>query len=329
MTVGELLDRWLDEHVKEFRRERTQNYYVWMMNQYIRPELGRTPVQFLSHTSIEEHYSKLRRGQIKRTDHRKKKSERKLIVSARTIRAINALLSGAFNWGMKQRLVSNNPCSLVTLPPLPQGKKRRALHPEQLLRFLKAAKADKWHVIFAFALETGLRPEEYLGLTWQDVNLDRGEISVQRTLVWRKGGEWYFSTPKTERSNRPIILSEPLRMLLIEHRRKQLEEHLKATAYTDNGLVFAMGDGRPVLHRTLDRRHFKPILERAELPITTRIYDMRHSCASLMIAQGESPRTVADRLGHADVAFTLQTYVDGDAEQQKAASEKLAKTLYG
>jgi len=192
---------------------------------------------------------------------------------------------------------------------------------------LKAARTDKWHVIFAFALETGLRPEEYLGLTWQDFNLDSGEITVQRTLVWRKGGEWYFSQPKTARSDRLIVISESLRVLLVEHRRKQLEERLKATNYDDYGFVFALGDGRPVLHRTLDRRHFKPILERAELPASTRIYDLRHSCATLMIANGERARTVADRLGHADPAFTLRTYVDSDANQQRAASEKLARIL--
>jgi len=156
-----------------------------------------------------------------------------------------------------------------------------------------------------------------------------GELVVQRTLVWRKKGEWYFSTPKTERSNRPIIVSESVRILLVEHRRNQLEQRLKSTDYQDNGFVFAMKDGRPVLLRTLDRRHFKRIFGRAGLPRTTRIYDLRHSCASLLIANGESPRTVADRLGHADPAFTLRTYVDSDALQQRAASEKLARILAG
>lgn len=88
-----------------------------------------------------------------------------------------------------------------------------------------------------------------------------------------------------------------------------------------------MEDGRPVLLRTLDRAHFKPILERDGLPKTTRIYDMRHSCASLLIASGESAAVVAARLGHADPAFTLKTYVDTDANQQKIASEKLGNIL--
>jgi integrase len=96
---------------------------------------------------------------------------------------------------------------------------------------------------------------------------------------------------------------------------------------SDNNFVFAMEDGRPVLLRTLDRAHFKPILKRAGSPKTTRIYDLRHSCASLLIKNGESPKVVADRLGHSDPAFTLKTYVDTDASQQKTASEKLARIL--
>src|SRR5262245_47488018 len=174
VTVGELLDKWLELHVRESCRERTYNYYVWMMNQYVRPEFGCTPAQFLSHTEIESHFSKLRNGLVK-------KAGRKLSVSARTVRTINALLSAAFNWGMKKKWVSINPCSLVTLPPRPQGKKRRALPQEALKRFLEAAKQDRWYVIFRFALESGLRPEEYLGLTWPYINLDSGEITIVRT----------------------------------------------------------------------------------------------------------------------------------------------------
>lgn len=109
-----------------------------------------------------------------------------------------------------------------------------------------------------------------------------------------------------------------------------LEEKLKAgSEYNDSGLVFAMDDGRPVLLRTLDRRHFKPILKRAGLPQTTRIYDLRHSCASLLIRSGESAAVVAARLGHSDPAFTLKTYVDTGADQQKIASEKIARILAG
>jgi len=313
MSVNELLDKWLEQHVKENCRERTYNYYVWMLDAYVRPKLGKTLATLLSFTDIEANYVYLRHDREKK-------------IGSRACRTANALLSSAYNWGIKNKLLSSNPCAHVTLPKL-KGKTRRALPAEQMSRFLQAARQDRWNVVFNLALETGLRPSEYLGLTWQDVNLDSGELQVCRTLVWRKGGEWYFSTPKTERSDRSIIVSEATRLMLLEHRRAQLAQRLKATDYQDNGFVFAMGDGRPVLLRTLDRSHFKPILKRAGLPAATRIYDMRHSCASLLIASGESHAVVAARLGHADPAFTLKTYVDTTASQQKTASEKLAKIL--
>ena len=313
LSVDELLDKWLELHAKDNCRERTYDGYVFILARYLRPRLGRIPAALLSHTDIEGNYTQLRN---------------KMKVSARTCRAANALLSASFNWAVKQRLLSANPCSLVTLPASPKGKKRRALAPEALSRFLEAAQQDRWNVIFNFALESALRPEEYLGLTWNDINIETGELAVVRTLVWRKGGEWYFSTPKTERSDRTIVISEAMRLVLLDHRRKQLEERLKAGGnYNDHNLVFAMEDGRPVLLRTLDRAHFKPILKRAGLPQTTRIYDLRHSCASLLIANGVSHAVVAARLGHKDPAFTLRVYVDTTADQQKVASEKLAKIL--
>jgi integrase len=315
LSVDELLDKWLELHAKDNCRERTYDGYVFVLNRYIKPKLGRFPATLLSHADIEANYAQLRH---------------KLDVSARTCRAANALLSAAYNWAIEKNLLATNPCSRATLPALPKGKKRRALSQEALSRFLEAARPDRWSVIFNLAFESGLRPEEYLGLTWSDTNLDTGAVSVVRTLVWRKGGEWYFSTPKTERSDRTVVVSETMRLALLDHRRKQLEERLKAGVnYKDNGFVFAMEDGRPVLLRTLDRAHFKPILKRAGLPATTRIYDLRHSCASMLIAAGESHAVVAARLGHQDPAFTLRIYVDTTAEQQKVASEKLAKILAG
>lgn len=312
MTVNELIDKYVEEYAKENCRERTVAYYEWMLDSYVKPKLGNKVAGLLCHTDLNVNYSRLR----------KEKS-----LGPCAIRTTNAILSGVFNWGIKNKLVSANPCAYTTLPPLPP-KKRRKLSEEQIAAFMEAAQTDKWFVLFALAIEQGLRPEEYLGLTWPDVNLTTGELHVQRTLVWRKKGAWYFSVPKSEQGNRILIVSEELRLMLAEHRRKQLEQRLKAKEYTDNGLVFAMSDGRPVLHRTLDRRHYKPILERAKLPLTTRLYDLRHTSASWQIANGTDPRTVSERLGHADVSFTLQNYVESDAKQQQQASQKFAKVLY-
>ena len=163
-----------------------------------------------------------------------------------------------------------------------------------------------------------------------NVDLERGLVTIRCALVWRKGGEWYCGEPKTARSRRNIPLPVSVRAALTEHRRRQAEERLKAgPAYQTNGLVFAMSDGRPVLLRTLDRLHFKPTLKRAKLPDTIRLYDLRHTCATLPVSAGEHPKVVSERLGHASITLTLDVYSHVLPTMQEAASQKLEGILFG
>ncbi len=81
--------------------------------------------------------------------------------------------------------------------------------------------------------------------------------------------------------------------------------------------------------RNLINRHFKPILKTAGLPASLRLYDLRHSCATLMLAQGENPKVVSERLGHKDVTLTLDTYTHVLPTMQEAATQRLEDTLFG
>ncbi len=130
-----------------------------------------------------------------------------------------------------------------------------------------------------------MRPEEYLSLKWSDVDPKAETATVRRTLVWRKGGGWYFGEPKTSRSRRTIPLPTSLVAALGDHRRKQGESRLKKGAdYQNNDLVFATSEGTPILLRNLVRRHFRPVITRAKLSETFRLYDLRHSCATLLLS---------------------------------------------
>lgn len=97
----------------------------------------------------------------------------------------------------------------------------------------------------------------------------------------------------------------------------------------DNDLIFATREGTPLLLRNLTRRHFQPILKRAGLPATLRLYDLRHSCATLLLSAGENPKIVSERLGHASIVLTRDTYSHGLPSIQQAATEKLERILYG
>jgi integrase len=154
-----------------------------------------------------------------------------------------------------------------------------------------------------------MSPEEYLGLKWSDIDLEKGTAVVRRALIRRKGGGSYFGEPKTSRSRRTVPLPKTLVEMLTAHRRKQIAARLKAgAAYQNNDLVFATGEDAPHNWRNLAQRQFPAILKKAELALNFRLYDLRHSCATLLLVAGENPKVVSERLGHASVVLTLDTY---------------------
>jgi integrase len=314
LTLNEYLMKWLARGARPRVSERTHEGYQYLLDRHVQPELGKQKLSDVRPLHIQKLYSDMQ--------------ERGL--SARTVRYLHAVLSSALKQAVRWGMLARNPAELVELPRQAR-KEMQALSPTEAAEFLKAAASDRWGVLFAFALATGLRPEEYLGLQWKDVDLERGIVTIRRALVWRSiGGGWYFGEPKTTRSRRQIPLPASTLRALAEHRRKQAAERLKAGAiYQQNDLVFATPEGGPLAPRNLKRRHFRPILERAKLPPDFRLYDLRHSCATLLLAAGEHPKVVSERLGHASITLTLDVYSHVLPTMQEAASQKLESLLYG
>ncbi len=116
---------------------------------------------------------------------------------------------------------------------------------------------------------------------------------------------------------------------LRKHKRKQAEERLRlGELYENLDLVFAAERGTPFLWRNLTRRHFKPLLQKAGLP-NVRLYDLRHTTATMLLAAGENPKVVSERLRHASITLTLDTYSHVLPTMQQAATEKLERLMYG
>ena len=313
LSDDEYLNKWLETAARPRLRERTFSDYTEKIDRYVRSAIGKKKLADVRPLDIQTFYSQMQ--------------ERGL--SARTVRYTHAILSSAFKQAIKWHMLARNPCEAVELPRATR-REMQAFSPEEAGRFLKAAKEDEQGIIFAFALATGMRPEEYLALKWStDMDLEKGVAVVQRALVRRKGGGWYFDEPKTSRSRRTVPLPVSLVQALITHRRKQAEARLKAgAAYQNNDLVFATGEGTPHNSRNLAQRHLKQILERAKLPLNFRLYDLRHSCATLLLAVGENPKVVSERLGHASIVLTLDTYSHVLPSMQQAATAKLESLLF-
>ncbi len=232
--------------------------------------------------------------------------------------------SGAVRW----RMIQVNPAEYVE-KPRQQRKEMQALSPGQVARFLEAAALDPWGNVFAFAIATGMRPSEIMGLQWQDVDLAGGSVVVRRVLTRHKGGRG-LTPPKTPRSRRTIPLPSTIAAQLREHQQgQQVERAAAGAAYDDQGFVFAHRLGQPLCDRTLVESHFKPILERAGLPRGIRFYDLRHTCATLLLLANVNPKIVSERLGHSTVTLTLDTYSHVLPTMQRAAADQLEQMLFG
>jgi integrase len=200
---------------------------------------------------------------------------------------------------------------------------------DEVGRFLSAVEGTRVSAIFAFALATGMRPQEYLALKWADIDMKKGTASVCRALVWRqeKGGGWYFSEPKTSRSRRTMPLPSSMVRVLADHKRKQSAKRLRlGSEWQDHGLVFPTTIGTPFNISSLTNKYFKPAT--AELPPTYRLYDLRHTHATMLLSEGVNPKVVAERLGHSTIVLTLDTYSHVLPDMQKQAADCIESLLF-
>jgi len=312
ISLNEYLDKWLLESAKPRLREATFENYRYLSNLYIREKLGSRKLSDIKPFDVQKLYNYL--------------TEKGL--SARTVRYVHAILTSAFSQAVKWQMLVVNPCNVVTLPRLKKTE-MKAFSPEEARRFLEAAKDDKHGLVFAFALASGMRPEEYLALQWKDIDFEKNTATVQRTLIWRKGGGWYFSEPKTAKSRRTLPMPKNYFIELKRHKRLQAEQMLKlGQSYERNNFVFATDEGKPLYLRNLRKRNFAKILEKADLT-GLRLYDLRHSTATLLLSEGINPKIVSERLGHASIVLTLDTYSHVLPDMQKEATSKLGQMLFG
>lgn len=147
-------------------------------------------------------------------------------LTARTIRYTHTILSSALKQAVYWQMLNRNPAESVLLPKQ-ERKEMYALSPEEARHFLKAAQSSRWSTLFPFALVTGMRPEQYCALRWDDIDWEHGNVRVQRVLIReRKGGGWRFGEPKTAKSRRSIPIPPTLVASLKTHRVAQAKQRL-------------------------------------------------------------------------------------------------------
>lgn len=309
-TFAAFVAKW-QEAARGTVRERTFDGYRVLLAQAVRV-LGRIPLAKLAPSDLQRLY-----------DERRKAGAAPLTL-LHLHRAVYRCLRDAERWGDAGRNVAR----LVDAPKATRPE-MHALSASEARALLHVAEGDRFEALLVLALATGARQGELLGLSWRDVDLDAGTISVRASLVPTTRGLELLE-PKTARSRRRIEIEPRVVAALRRHRAKQAEERFAAReAWEDHGLVFCDEIGRPLDGRRVTESWFRPLLARAGLPRTTRFHDLRHSYASIALAQGVHPKVVQEALGHSTIGVTLDLYSHVVPSLQRDAARTMGAALFG
>lgn len=303
MVLDEYLDHWLETSVKPRVREGTHQEYAATLRRNVRPLLGAKKLGSIKPVDIQGLYTEMQKRGLKDS-----------------VRYTHTILKDALKQAVKWQMLSQNPADFVDLPKISKSKVQ-ALTQEESQRFLKVAKPTKWHCFFSLLLSTGLRPSEALGLYWTDLDLAKGTLTVRRGLR-RLKGKWVLEEPKTPNARRTLPIPASLVTLLSAHMETQREQGF------DGPLVFTSPTGAPKHEDGIVKDYFKPLLKKAGLPSTVRLYDLRHTHATLLLLAGVHPKVVSERLGHSNITITLNTYSHVLPNMQQAATDKLEAMLF-
>jgi len=274
------------------------------------PDLGRLPLERLK----VEHIA----GLVSRKLHDPS-------LSATTVRYILLILRNALNKAVRWGLVARNVATLVDLPRVAH-KEVRVLSPGETMELLHAARGEAIEGLIVVAVSTGLRLGEALGLQWKDLDLERREVRITKSLQRVPGHGPVLSETKTRRGRRSLVLPITTVEALRRHRAQQSDWRRAAgDAWVQQDFVFTSSTGRPLDQRNV-LRMFRRILRKAKLP-RMRIHDLRHSCASLLLAQHTDPRVIMETLGHSNISVTMNMYAHVMPALKRDAADAIDRSL--
>jgi len=310
LTLGEWLDQWCESFVVMNTTLRTYVSYRSIIDRHLKTGLGSIGLSGLEPQQIQSYYADMLA---------KGRCDGKGSLSNRSVLYHHRILSKALDQAVKMGLVVRNVAKLIT-PPRVARAKINVLDAEEASRLLDIASKTMYYPIFATLLYTGIRRGEAIALRWKNIDLLRLELHVVES-AYRIRKEFIIKEPKTLHSKRAVSLSPSLATLLLEYKEDQeLMRRQMGNPLTDEDFVFSWPDGRP-LDPDVVTQAFHRIAGQAGLK-NIRLHDLRHTHATLMLKAGVHPKVVSERLGHANIGITLDTYSHVLPGLQEAAAER-------
>jgi integrase len=298
ITVGEYLDRWLEDCVKPLvpqgkLEHSTYTLYSGIIRNHIKPHLGHSKLQSLNRMDVRRLYN-----------------EKGKELAPRSVDYIHVTLQKALLQAVRDDLIPRNVASGErACGRRSRSEEAKALSPTQVHSLLEAAQGMRNEALYVAAVHTGLRQGELLGLKWVDVDFEGRRLSVRRALKVTDHG-LDFGPPKNQASRRSVPLSKTAVSALRTHRTRQNEERLRlGDLWQDRDLVFPNRLGNPLDHGNLYYRDYKPLLRSAGLGDKGfTFHSLRHTFATELFNQRKRPKIIQSLLGHSSITQTMDTY---------------------
>ena len=311
MTLGEWLDKWLDEYMIFTVRESTLDSYRCLTENQVKRFIGEKQLSSLTTAELQKFYIK-----IKNEGRVKPNRDGSYELADSMVRKIHMMLHEALDTAVSERLIAKNPTIGTTIPKNNYPEKL-VLGDEQLETFLEAIKHEEyWCDFFYVEVMTGLRRGEICGLKWSDIDFEDKKLRIERSVAVKKGGGVSIGETKTQTGTRNIFMPPSVAQVL--QKRKQ-------TAITEWVFPAFLNPEQPI-HPAAAYRKLKVILKHAELPML-RFHDLRHTFATHAMKGGVDAKTLSGILGHTNASFTLDTYTHVTSDMQKSASAVVGNML--
>jgi integrase len=311
-TVRDWLDLWLEEFVKPNRAPQTYTNYFNVLKHHLSDRIARMPLSKIAPEDIQRQLNAVAAGG-----------------HARSAVLLRAVLRSSFNKAVKLRRMPGNPV-LGTDPVNYNPIETPTFTIDEGLRFLTAAEGDRLGAMFMIMLSLGLREGEAAGLKVDDIDLDGRVLHVRRSLQWSKlpgqgEGSWIDRPPKAK-SKRDLPITETIRSGIIRHVARREHDAVSIKNWKDSGYLFVSVTGAPLHPRNM-LSAFHRLCDAAQVP-RVRIHDTRHTCGTLLHAQGADPFIIQRVLGHSQLT-TTRRYTHVPLSVTKSALAALESAFQG
>lgn len=311
MTLGEWLDRWINEYMIFTIRESTLDSYKAMIKNQIKPYLGDRPLSALTTQELQKFYNTVKKkGRVK--PDRLHGTE----LADSMVRGCYSVCRKGLEKAVKEGLIRVNSTIGCKLPPK-KAREMQVLTQNEILRFLHQAKEEGYYELFLLELGTGMRRGEILALKWSDLNFATGELRIERQVYIIKA-EVIISAPKTKASIRTVILPPSLLKTLVTYK-KTVDSEWMLPSPADNGRLRNPSSVRKRLQLILERAGCKKV----------RFHDLRHTFATMVLEHGMDVKTLSATIGHVSSATTLDIYSHITDTMQRQAAVHIDRKIGG